>query len=613
MRNILSSFPLLKIGLIAFVGLSYSIVSQAKTVSFVREYTYNASENDSKVSARKAALEQLQRAAIEEVGVQVQSSFTNKQEIKKGQLKQEILSNMKTFSQALTKTKVLAEKWNGESFYIKAEIEVDPDGITTAMNTIQASGGKDQCEAITKKIDILWQKSANTERNQALVDIAMKANFDDDCNRWQYGVLSTLTRNTDYPIDAYRHFIFEQLKTVKSYELEALMPQVLLYAIANTGNTTDQEWDIATASMSKIPARRLTMLFSVLTKFKPTLYAQKIKEILALVDDNKLGDPAISKEIALQNILRLSLSSHPKFTAQLYLDNADKIINVNLIAPILRKLYGSAHKTKANDANAEFTALADKAMYYFLDHNEIASLNESAKRSLYDILTPLVNNRAKKGSQNYQYVKDLLKRYPNKFAALVESRKFNTVRRNLFLLKYNLPAVNLCKPEECAKQVRSRGLTTSSQNTYLKYLVAYGEKSRPVEKKIIKLFERAQIMPSSSGRTTRKTDLIAILSNLKTTNKTAINLLIKSLQDFDYYIPDKASDALAKIGKPAFDIMVEKFDSSEHLTKLRMLKSIAKMENFPGLIEYLQTLPEQKTQTLRFALEDAIEAQEDQL
>ena len=609
MRNILSSFPLLKIGLIAFIGLSYSIVSQAKTVSFVREYTYNASENDSKVSARKAALEQLQRAAIEEVGVQVQSSFSNKQEIKKGQLKQEILSNMKTFSQALTKTKVLAEKWNGESFYIKAEIEVDPDGITTAMNTIQASSGKDQCEVITKKIDILWKKSANTERNQALVDIAMKANFDDDCNRWQYGVLSTLTRNTNYPIKAYRGFIFEQLKTVKSYELADLMPKVLLYAIANTGNTTNQEWDIATASMSKIPARRLTMLFSVLTKFKPTFYAQKIKEILALVDDNKLGDPAISEEIALQNILRLSLSSHPKFTAQLYLDNADKIINVNLIAPILRKLYGSAHKAKANDANAEFTALADKAMYYFLDHNEIASLNESAKRSLYDILMPLVNNR----EEGHQYIKDLLARYPNKFAALVESRRFNTTRKNLFLLKYNLPAVNLCKPDECAKQVRNRKLSTTKQNTYLKYLVAYGEKSRPVEKKIIKLFERAQIMPSSSGRTARKTDLITILSNLETTNETAINLLIKSLQDFDYYVPDKATDALAKIGKPAFDIMVEKFDSSEHLTKLRMLKSIAKMENFPDLIEYLQALPAQKTQALRFALEDAIEAQEDQL
>ena len=35
---------------------------------FEREYTYNASENDSKVSARKAAMQQLQTLVIQEVG-----------------------------------------------------------------------------------------------------------------------------------------------------------------------------------------------------------------------------------------------------------------------------------------------------------------------------------------------------------------------------------------------------------------------------------------------------------------------------------------------------------------------------------------------------------------
>lgn len=36
-------------------------LSYAEAVTMVREYTYNASENDSKVSARKAALQLLQR------------------------------------------------------------------------------------------------------------------------------------------------------------------------------------------------------------------------------------------------------------------------------------------------------------------------------------------------------------------------------------------------------------------------------------------------------------------------------------------------------------------------------------------------------------------------
>ena len=114
--------------IITYLLLGFTLVLQsplvkAETVTFVRDYTYNASENDSKVSARTAALEQLQRAAIEEVGVQVESSVVSNKSVVQGKLKEEMLLNFKLFSQALTKTKILEEKWNGESFYLKAEIE----------------------------------------------------------------------------------------------------------------------------------------------------------------------------------------------------------------------------------------------------------------------------------------------------------------------------------------------------------------------------------------------------------------------------------------------------------------------------------------------------------
>jgi len=41
----------------------------AKTVTFEKEYTYQASEIDSKVSSRAIALEQVKRLLLEEVGV----------------------------------------------------------------------------------------------------------------------------------------------------------------------------------------------------------------------------------------------------------------------------------------------------------------------------------------------------------------------------------------------------------------------------------------------------------------------------------------------------------------------------------------------------------------
>ncbi len=79
----------------------------AESMTMVREYTYNASENDSKVSARKAALQQLQVLLIEEVGVQVQSSFSNTETLDKEEFSRTVQANYQTFASALTKTKIL--------------------------------------------------------------------------------------------------------------------------------------------------------------------------------------------------------------------------------------------------------------------------------------------------------------------------------------------------------------------------------------------------------------------------------------------------------------------------------------------------------------------------
>ena len=46
---------------------------------FIREYKYNASDTDSKVSSRKKAIAQLKSILSEEVGVHIQSSFEIKQ------------------------------------------------------------------------------------------------------------------------------------------------------------------------------------------------------------------------------------------------------------------------------------------------------------------------------------------------------------------------------------------------------------------------------------------------------------------------------------------------------------------------------------------------------
>jgi len=594
-------------------------INKAKTVTFIRDYTYNASENDSKVSARRAALEQLQKAAIEEVGIHIQSSVVNHETVTQGELKREMQLNFKTFSQALTKTKILEEKWNGETFYIKAEIEVDPNGITTAMNNLQSGKTPEEiCADNAAKVRALLQNPANIERNQALVDIAITTKFDEDCNRWQYGILSSLTRYEEYPTKGYRKFIFSQLTTVKSYQIVNLIPKVIGYAISHGGKVSKGEWAITLQAMQRMPTNKFHGIVRALTRLDMMEYEKKIKDIIQLAEDNKLGYPATTKENAIQTIIKISLGKSKEYTGQLYLKYADDLTDVNKLAPIVSKIFEWSYKQDDNASEiteVESQALADEVINHFFDNNDIERFSENAKRSLYEIMRPLINAsrhpeyNADEDISN-QYIKDLLKRYPNEFAYLVESHPISVSSKNLFLLQNNLPAANLCLPKACAKQVFNRELTSPQQNVYLDYLEAYGNRANVVEKDMIKLFDRSRAMPSSVNRTHRKTVLITILANIKTTNTKAIDLMINSLKDFDHKVPDTAINALGSIGMPAFERIKVFFAESEDLSKRRMIEAIGQMPPTKDMITFLKSIPTPSNLPMKFAIEDAIERHE---
>ena len=87
MRNnkglLISLFALI---LIIFLG-SKSIVA-TETVTFIKEYTYMASDIDSKVSSRAIALEQTKRALLEQLGAYLISET----EVKNYQMTKDIVT-----------------------------------------------------------------------------------------------------------------------------------------------------------------------------------------------------------------------------------------------------------------------------------------------------------------------------------------------------------------------------------------------------------------------------------------------------------------------------------------------------------------------------------------
>jgi tetratricopeptide (TPR) repeat protein len=131
MRRLLASVVIL--GLITFFLVPSA---SAKAETFVREYTYKASDADSKLSSRVIAMEQVKRLLLEELG----TFLTSRTEVRDFQLtKDEIVS----YTAGTVATIIVEERWNGSEYYMKASIKADPDQVAKSIKDIK----KDQDSA----------------------------------------------------------------------------------------------------------------------------------------------------------------------------------------------------------------------------------------------------------------------------------------------------------------------------------------------------------------------------------------------------------------------------------------------------------------------------------
>ena len=119
-----------------FLGLMVWLVnSYAENKTFIREYTYQASESDSKISARTQALTEVKKLLLEELGVYVESYVNYTVESQNGRISKDFITNeIKQMSVGITETKILDERWNGEQYFIRAEIATDPSDVVRRIN-----------------------------------------------------------------------------------------------------------------------------------------------------------------------------------------------------------------------------------------------------------------------------------------------------------------------------------------------------------------------------------------------------------------------------------------------------------------------------------------------
>lgn len=124
----------------------------ADTKTFIKEYTYQASDFDSKISSRTIALEQVKRLLLEEVGTYLISET----DVKDFQLTKDKIT---TLTAGIVQAEILNEKWDGKTYYLKAKMSIAPQEVTKFLEGLRENSQKNrELEETKRKVDEALKK-----------------------------------------------------------------------------------------------------------------------------------------------------------------------------------------------------------------------------------------------------------------------------------------------------------------------------------------------------------------------------------------------------------------------------------------------------------------------
>jgi len=133
--------------IIALLLFSSFSPAPAETRTFIKEYTYQASDFDSKMSSRTIALEQVKRLLLEEVGTYLISET----DVKDFQLTKDKIT---TLTAGIVQAEILTEKWDGKTYYLKAKMSIAPQEVTKFLEGLRENSQKNrELEEMKRKVD----------------------------------------------------------------------------------------------------------------------------------------------------------------------------------------------------------------------------------------------------------------------------------------------------------------------------------------------------------------------------------------------------------------------------------------------------------------------------
>jgi len=144
---------LMRIAMISFLFVLFiPNHTSAESKTFIKEYTYQASDFDSKISSRTITLEQVKRLLLEEVGTYLISET----DVKDFQLTKDKIT---TLTAGIVQAEILNEKWDGKSYYLKAKMSIAPQEVTKFLEGLRENSQKNrELEETKRKVDEALKK-----------------------------------------------------------------------------------------------------------------------------------------------------------------------------------------------------------------------------------------------------------------------------------------------------------------------------------------------------------------------------------------------------------------------------------------------------------------------
>ena len=585
---------------------------------FEREYTYNASENDSKVSARKAAMVQLQTLLIQEVGVQVQSSFSQKETLEGDNFSRQVQANYSTFSQALTKTRIIEQSWNGEVFYIKAEITVDTDNLLDQIKLVYVDSNntpsnKQNCKSIHNHAIDLLAEANKPEIVAQLVKYSAQYPIDEKCYRWQLGILNDF-RSLELDPEGYRENLFQRIEKEGSSYVGDLMNDILRYALS-IRPLSSSEWSVVKAAIQRSRPENIKTTIRYLiasTKIENLSEAnkrvqennkafqevpdllKKIDEILILAQEGKLGSPkTVDVEQVTLTFLKYTSKNMPNLFVAYYTNNIhliDKETRSSLLTNVL-----TLFKTEPNNESLDFlnTYLSDIEM------------DRSNNKYLFSFFLDLRKNKDDIGIYP-EVLTSLVENHPDLFGTLILNARYNKNAKERLLIEYNLPSENTLSVQDYASQLFDK--KERNQLEAAKYLVAFNERAKPAKDQVVKRMSRIKALNKVSNPKSLMVELMQVMENISANDRASIDVLIWAIGDLDGGINKKAQSTLESIGAKSMPYLITAFDQQKATARRRLVEVMGTFsENKKDTVKFLKTV-KPDTEQLRFAIEDSIAA-----